>query len=178
MTIVIPNRLTDLEIIKQLSDLLNEYNNYKKENRSKNKYSSLDKYLDDKSYDYIREFISITDDSIDEISMNYLINCFYKAKGTLEIFNMMTKYLNVIFRTPPVYTVDKLELDIESLDTVDMTRYKTAMYNFLMTLLYYKDLSVIIHLLNLYISENLYTKSSISRELYKEYELSYENRDI
>lgn len=98
MKIVIPSRLTNLEIIKQLSDLLEGYG--KLTEKESNNISSLEGYLDDKAYDYVKEFINITDDTKDDDTVNYLVNCFYRAKGTLEIFNMMTKYLNVIFREP------------------------------------------------------------------------------
>ena len=173
MRIVIPSNLTELEIIKQLSDMVREYSKLNMSYQD----TSLEKYLSDKAYDYVKEFISMTDDSLDDNTINYLISCFYKSKGTLEIFNMMKKYLNVKFKSEPIYTIDNLYLDIEEVDTIDMTRYLSSMKNFLMSLLYYKDLSVLVDKIKLYIKDKILISSSSYVELYKEFSFNYNNRD-
>jgi hypothetical protein len=90
---------------------------------------------------------------------------------------MMKKYLNVKFKSEPIYTIDNLYLDIEEVDTIDMTRYLSSMKNFLMSLLYYKDLSVLIDKIKLYIKDEILISSSSYVELYKEFSFNYNNRD-
>lgn len=172
MIIYIPTHLTELKIIDQLSKMLRSY--------SENYYEEIDLndyLLYDKLYDYVKEFVSMMNSNADDTTINYITNLFYLSKGTYSIFELMEKHLNIKFSSDPLYTIDSLVLDIESIDTINMVKFRSALENFIKSLLYLKGLSIIISIVNFYITSTIVNNSSFEVFKYKEYSFKFSERD-
>lgn len=178
MELHLPSHLDNIEVVRQLKELLRQYN---LTNTDSYLLSSMDGYLDSQIYDYIKEFITkIYSDSLDEPTLQYLINLFYDAKGTYKIFSLMETHLNMKFITDssgnpqyPKYTIDELVVEFQEASGVALDEYYIMLKNFLYSLLYYHELSLTIELFNLYISSKLRSRSNLNLIKYKQFEFNY-----
>lgn len=179
MELHIPSHLTNLEVVRQLKELLQEYN---LQNNDSYLSSSMDGYLDSQVYDYVRKFIERTavGNISDEATISYLVNLFYDAKGTYKIFYLMEKHLGMKFKVNqigetlyPKYTIDELVVEFQEASGIALNEYLKMLKNFLYALLYFYDLSITIDLFNLYIVNQLKSRSKLDLIKYKEFIFNY-----
>lgn len=164
MRIYIPNHLEEsIPIIKQLSLMIQKYS----ETQNNTSINSFDHYYLYYSMDIVKRFIEIclenqlsTDDELEDPEyyngiVNYLVKLFYSVKGTKLVFAYLRDYLGLKFEGEIIYTVHKIDFTISEITTSNISLYVSSLKDFLSTLLYFGDLSVIIRAINLKVDENL-----------------------
>lgn len=164
MIVYIPAHLEKLEIVAQLSAMIKGYSDYYEETKS-----SFEDYYYMLKTDSVKKFLKVclkeedfqgSDNEYEEV-INYLCRLFYSVKGTIKVFDYMKKYLNLKFQSDIVYTVNSIELKIDTTDTKDINLFYNSLKGFLDALLYYQELVMSIGILNLILGG--YISSSISK---------------
>lgn len=157
MTINIPKHLTNIKLISQMHSMMIEYiNSY-----GSLSTNSMNNYLlEDKSYDYINDLISMIFPDNDKYVNLYISNMFYRCKGTIKVFELIEKYLGLKYKSDPVYNIDSLRIEFEYVNGSDLLSFNPSLTNFLNTLLYFNDLSIIVNIFKLNVSSSLSNKSS------------------
>lgn len=164
MTINIPSHLTNITIIDQMYKMMVEYNkNYGIKMEDVVDYNKLE----EKSYDYINDMINIIFPDNDSATNNYISNLFYQCKGTLKVFDLIEEHLGLEYAEPPEYDIDSLTIKFESVSGTDLLSFNPALINFLNTLLYFNDLSIVVNIFKLNISSDMSNKSSNTCVYYK-----------
>lgn len=162
MRITIPTHLRNLDIVDQMYKMMVEYT------KEYGDISSDSNSLENRAYDFIYEFLNIVLPDNDEPTNRYLASLFYKSKGTLSILDYLEKYLGLIYKEKPIYNIDRLELNFESVSGSNLLNFTPALINFLNALLYFDELNILIDKFKLQISSSLSNKSSNMCIFYKE----------
>ena len=96
---------------------------------------------------------------------------FYSVKGTCKVFEYMKNYLDIKFeethKIPYIYTVRRLEINIEKASIDDETLYYDAIKGFLDTLLYFEELDLNINKFELNLDERLENYLQLGNVCYK-----------
>lgn len=149
MIIFIPENLQKLEVVKNLSDLIEEYNT--QENPENVTDRDIDSFFDHHYFDYIvdpvQNFISLVFDNQSEIP--YYVNRLYAVKGTKDVLRLFRKFF---FSDSPekfdyhyFETTDTsdyrggLEIVISEIVTEDFEYYKNSLSEAMKYLLFYDE---------------------------------------
>lgn len=177
MELYIPKHLKNIAIFRQLCNMIEEYG------KEENGYyidptDSFDKYRIYRRIDPVKNFIELcikqqedqTDEEYNAI-ITYLSAMFYSVKGTCKVFEYMKNYLDIKFeethKIPYIYTVRRLEINIEKASIDDETLYYDAIKGFLDTLLYFEELDLNINKFELKLDERLENYLQLGNVCYK-----------
>lgn len=136
--IYVPKHLRNLEIVDQMCRMIDEYVSRGNQDSEEDSFSDYNSYL---SSDPVLEFIDYIYPESDnrEDKIMYLTNYFYCLKGTREVIDSMSKYLPL--EVEGTYSVSSLTLRIvPSGITVDQTRFRELLNEFLRSLLYFGEI--------------------------------------
>lgn len=165
MTVVIPSHLRNVEVINQMYILMTAYMNY---------YATdpvdlaSESSLEEKAFDYIYDFIKIIYPDNDEPTNRYIASMLYRCKGTTKVFEVIEKYLGLVYKEDPEYNIDKLSLSFDYVGGSNLLNFKPALINTLNTLLYFNELKVLINIFKLQISSSMSNKSTNMCVFYKD----------
>ena len=170
MKIFIPRNLSNIEIVSQLSKMIEGYQQYYEETEG-----SFDNYYYFLKNDDVKRFIGlcITEDDISETQehsdvLNYISRLFYSVKGTPLVFNYIEKYLGIKLNNI-IYTAETISFEIEEIKTNNINVFINSLRNFLSALLYFGEISSTIKMINLIIKGDIHTNVSTGIIRYKEY---------
>lgn len=141
MKIYIPKHLREVGIFRDLGRMVAEYEaNYVPPVTSFDDYQSFSKI------DPVLRFVSfcITKDQVEEdyeSVLEYVTRMFYSVRGTRKVFEYMRRYLGIIFKGEPVYTVKTLSFSIENSSEYDASLFNTYLIEFLNYLLYFESIN-------------------------------------
>lgn len=124
--------------------------------------------LEEKSFDYIYDFIKIIYPDNDEPTNRYIASMLYRSKGTTKVFEVIEKYLGLVYKEDPEYTINELNLSFEYVTGSNILNFKPALINTLNTLLYFNDLKILINIFKLQISSGMSNRSANNCVFYKE----------
>lgn len=163
MTIRFPSHLTNIELVNQMYKMMSEF----LANHALNIETDLE-VLDQKAYDYVYDLIKVIFPDNDDPTNRYLANMFYECKGTTKIFELIEKYLGLVYKDDPFYNIDKLRLNFHSVSGSNINNFKPALTNFINALMYFHDLEIILNIFNLNITSDMSNRSSNMCICYKE----------
>lgn len=170
MKIFIPRNLSNIEIVSQLSKMIEGYQQYYEETEG-----SFDNYYYFLKNDDVKRFIGlcITEDDISETQehsdvLNYISRLFYSVKGTPLVFNYIEKYLGIKLNNI-IYTAETISFEIEEIKTNNINVFINSLRNFLSALLYFGEISSTIKMINLIIKGDIHTNVSTGIIRYKEH---------
>lgn len=187
MKIFIPPHIRKIGVVQDLCSLITGYAELKL-NQEKEK-DSLDHfyYYKTLSYDSVKSFIGIcksynnqNDNSIIESEINYITNLFYSVKGTIKVFEYLTRFLDIVLddynydiRTGELY----INLNVDTYNNIfmkDEETFKNSFEKFLKAVLYIKNLSINVSIEKE--EELLYIKIADNKNLY--YDTKYHNYSL
>lgn len=145
MQIYIPNELSKFQLTKIISDLVDNYNFQYPLDYEKGSELKLP----------VDEFIDCITLNLDESNLDYVKEIIWKAKGTTEVLELTKKYLDIDLDYN--YTVNNLEVTINSISTTDPGNILSKFESYLYYLLHYFQLTSTIEKLNIKIEEELDT---------------------
>lgn len=170
MKIFIPKNLSNIEIISQLSKMIDGYEQYYEETEG-----SFDNYYYYLKNDDVKRFIGlcITEEDIDNTQehsevLNYISRLFYSVKGTPLVFDYIEKYLGIKLKNI-VYTAETISFDVEEIKTYNINVFINSFRNFLSALLYFGELSSTLEMINLIIKGEIHTNVSTGIVRYTEH---------
>ena len=177
MFIYIPRHLNKLEIVSQMTNLLQEY---VKTYGSSNTRDSFDYYYYYYTLDPVKNFIRmcLTRDNkvVDEGVQWYLIHLFYSVKGTPKVLELMETILGLEFIPDKygnkfIYDENSISYNLKEISTFNIKSFMEAQEKFLSSLLYYYDITTIIDKAKLIVEEELSSNVSILNWTYTHYEV-------
>jgi hypothetical protein len=170
MKIFIPRNLSNIEIISQLSKMIDGYEKYYEETEG-----SFDNYYYYLKNDDVKRFIGlcITEEDINNTQehsevLNYISRLFYSVKGTPLVFDYIEKYLGIKLNNV-TYTAETISFEIEEIKTYNINVFINSLRNFLNALLYFGELSSTLEMINLIIKGEIHTNVSTGIIRYKEF---------
>ena len=141
MKIYIPKHLREVGIFRDLARMITAYEeNYVPSSTSFDDYQSFSKI------DPVLRFVSfcISKDQVEEdyeSILEYVTRMFYSVRGTRKVFEYMRRYLGIVFKGEPVYTVKTLSFSIENQSEYDASLFSTYLIEFLNYLLYFESIN-------------------------------------
>lgn len=180
MKIYIPEHLRKLDIIDQLYLMISEYSSiYADDNINQTSLSDYQKTLiSDPVKNFIRLCINkedIRDDEDYEEVINYLSKLFYSVKGTIKVFEYMSKFLNLDLDGDIIFDSKEITINFKSLNVSNESLFFNSLRLFLDSLICYIKLNTNISSINLtvegefinYVGGNIRSYKNIITELYE-----------
>ena len=140
MKIYIPEHLRKIDIINQLYLMINEYSiTY----GSNNQYgqTSLSDYQKSLSSDPVKNFIklcisetNIREDEDYEEVINYLSKLFYSVKGTIKVFEYMSKFLELDLDGDIIFDSKEVTINFKSLNVSNESLFYNSLKIFILRL--------------------------------------------
>lgn len=170
MKIYIPKHLKEVGIFRDLGRMITEY-----EENYVPPVTSFDDYQLYTKIDPVLRFVSfcISEDQVEEdyeSVLEYVTRMFYSVRGTRKVFEYMVRYLGIVFKGEPVYTVRTLSFSIEDRPEYDASLFNYHLVEFLNYLLYFESLNYNPSS-DLIISEDIKFYCGVGVKTYKLYEL-------
>ena len=147
MKIYIPEHLRKIDVINQLYLMINEYSiTY----GSNNQYgqTSLSDYQKSLSSDPVKNFIklcisetNIREDEDYEEVINYLSKLFYSVKGTIKVFEYMSKFLELDLDGDIIFDSKEVTINFKSLNVSNESLFFNSLKLFLDSLICYTKLN-------------------------------------
>lgn len=184
MKIYIPEHLRKIDVINQLYLMINEYSiTY----GSNNQYgqTSLSDYQKSLSSDPVKNFIklcisetNIREDEDYEEVINYLSKLFYSVKGTIKVFEYMSKFLELDLDGDIIFDSKEVTINFKSLNVSNESLFFNSLKLFLDSLICYTKLNTNISSIRLtidgefinYVGGNIRSYKNI---IAKSYEVDY-----
>lgn len=181
MKIYIPEHLRKLDIINQLYQMINEYSiTYGSDTQYGQ--TSLSDYQKTLSSDPVKNFIKLCinennireDESYEEV-INYLSKLFYSVKGTIKVFEYMSKFLNLDLDGDIIFDSKEITINFKSLNVPNENLFYNSLKLFLDSLICYTKLNTNINSIGLtidgefinYVGGNIRSYKNIIAELYE-----------
>ena len=157
MKIYIPQHLREVEIIDQLYRMIEAYG----QEYSDTTEDSFGDYQISQTSDPVKKFLEfcIPEDSIgedqdyDEV-INYLSKLFYSVKGTIKIFEYMSKFLNLNLDGDILYDSQEITMNFVGLNITNEALFYNLLKDFLDALICYTNLSTNIDTVDLTIQNS------------------------
>lgn len=181
MKIYIPEHLRKIDIINQLYLMINEYSiTYGSTNQYRQ--TSLSDYQKTLSSDPVKNFIklcisenNIREDEDYEEVINYLSKLFYSVKGTIKVFEYMSKFLNLDLDGDIIFDSKEVTINFKSLNVSNESLFYNYLKLFLDSLICYTKLNTNISSIDLtidgefinYVGGNIRSYKNITTELYE-----------
>ena len=175
MKLYIPKHLRKLKIIDDMCKLIQGYVD---EGMLEDRTTAFDNYHYYLKVDPVKRFLHMCINRWDdedreenyESVITYLSKLFYSVKGTVKVLDYMKRYLNLNI-IESTYTVEVLILTIEEVTLVDIDEkiFYEALIDFLKALLYFKNITITVELINLHISNELSNYLGTGVVTYEEY---------
>ena len=142
MNVFIPHHLRNIPIIEQLYTMIESYSTYI-ENQD---LGSFDNYYNYLTIDPVKAFVRLNIKESDiskeedyESVINYITRLFYSVKGTIKVFEFMSKYLKLNLKEDFHYSPRYVKVSFSCINTVNDTIFYKTLEEFLKALLYFSD---------------------------------------
>lgn len=176
MKLYIPKHLRNLKVIDDMCRLIQ---GYVEEGYLEDRTTAFDNYYYYLKVDPVKRFLHFCIDDWSEEEdrdenyesvIKYISKLFYSVKGTVKVLEYMQRYLNLKI-TNIIYSVEVLSFTIEevTLTDIDEKIFYDALIDFLEALLYFKNVSIRIELINLHLSNELNNYIGTGVISYEEY---------
>lgn len=192
MKIRIDPHLTRFEVIRQLKELIEEYNKLRGSGEYQDSEYSFQDYLYSQSLDPVRRFLllCIPEESLpSEVDYDHLISYwtekFQSFRGTLQIFEYLSEMGGVMgvkigkglpgdedYIPPYFYDTKTLEVNFTEVETTDMNLFVRTGVEFFKALLYFQDLRDTYETLKLNLTSEIYINLAAGSQFYSQYTIT------
>lgn len=192
MKIRIDPHLTSFEVIRQLKELIVEYNKLKNSGEYQDSEYSFGDYLYSQSLDPVRRFLMlcISPESLgSDVDYNQMITYwtekFQTFRGTLKIFDFLKEIGGILgvkigkgepgeegYIPPYYYDTKILEVNFTEVETTDMNLFVKAGMEFFKSLLYYQELRDTYEILRLDLTSEIQINLSAGSQFYSSYTIT------